>query len=113
MSVRWKSCATASRDSWVSVRCRGRWCLRRARVSASLPFSMASSRRSLENHWRILLRARGDCTNFSQSWDGPACSDLEVSTSTQSPCWSSEDSGTSLPLTRAPMVLCPTSVCTA
>ena len=39
---------------------------------ASLPCSMASSRRSLENHCRILLRARGLFTNISQSRLGPA-----------------------------------------
>ena len=71
---------------------------------------MASSRRSLVNQWRILLRARGDFTNVSQSRVGPALGDLEVNTSTTSPCSSSDSSGTSRPLTRAPMVWCPTSV---
>ena len=71
---------------------------------------MASSRRSLVNQWRILLRARGDFTNVSQSRVGPAFGDLEVNTSTTSPCSSSDSSGTSRPLTRAPIVWCPTSV---
>ena len=38
----------------------------------SLPCSTASSRRSLENQERILLRARADLTNVTQSWLGPA-----------------------------------------
>ena len=74
---------------------------------------MASVRRSLENHWRILLRAFGLLTKLSQSRDGPAVSDLEVSTSTVSPFSSLVSSGTRRPLTRAPMVRWPTSVCTA
>ena len=113
MSDLFSVCAAETRASCVTVRCSGRWCLRSARVSDSWPRSMASSRRSLENHCLILDRARGEETNFSQSCDGPASSDLEVSTSTQSPCCSSEDRATSFPLTRAPMVLSPTSVCTA
>ena len=87
--------------------------MRIALAIASLPCSIASSRRSLENHWRILLRARGLLTNPSQSRDGPAVSDLDVKTSTTSPFSSDESSGTSRPLTRAPIVRCPTSVCTA
>ena len=59
------------------------------------------------------MRARGEPTNLSQSWDGAACSDLDVRISTRSPCCSREDSGASLPLTRAPIVRLPTSVCTA
>ena len=55
----------------VISRCSGRPCLRIALAMASLPESIASSRRSLENHWRILLRARGLLTNVSQSRDGP------------------------------------------
>ncbi|MNW54451.1 hypothetical protein D3C74_320520 [compost metagenome] len=91
----------------------GRFCLRMALAIAVLPCSTASSRRSLENHWRILLRARGLLTNASQSRLGPAVSDLDVRTSTTSPFSSVESSGTRRPLTRAPMVRCPTSVCTA
>ena len=79
----------------------------------SLPRSIASSRRSLVNHCRILERARGDCTNVSQSRDGAALAAFEVNTSTTSPFSSVDSSGTSRPLTRAPMVWCPTSVCTA
>ena len=41
------------------MRCIGSPCLRIARAIASLPCSTASSRRSLENQERILLRARG------------------------------------------------------
>lgn len=91
----------------------GRLRLRIARVSSSRPSSMASVRRSLENHWRILLRALGLLTKLSQSREGPALSDFEVSTSTVSPFSSLVSSGTRRPLTRAPIVLCPTSVCTA
>ena len=54
----------------------GRFCLRMARAMASLPCSMASSRRSLENQARILLRARGDLTKPSQSRDGPGAGRL-------------------------------------
>ena len=79
----------------------------------SLPCSIASSRRSLVNHWRILERARGDLTKVSQSRDGPAVADFEVKTSITSPFSRVDSSGTSRPLTRAPMVWCPTSVCTA
>ncbi len=79
----------------------------------SLPCSIASSRRSLVNHCRILDRARGDFTKVSQSRDGPAVADLEVKTSTTSPLSRVDSSGTSRPLTRAPMVWWPTSVCTA
>ena len=65
------------------------------------------------NHCRILERARGDLTKFSQSRDGPAFGDLEVKTSTTSPLSRVDSSGTSRPLTRAPMVWWPTSVWTA
>ena len=65
------------------------------------------------NHWRILERARGDLTKLSQSRDGPAFGALEVKTSTTSPFSSVDSSGTSRPLTRAPIVWWPTSVCTA
>ncbi len=74
---------------------------------------MASSRRSLLNHCRILLRARGLLTKVSQSRLGPASATLEVNTSTTSPFSSNDSSATSRPLTRAPMVRWPTSVCTA
>ncbi len=88
-------------------------CLRIALAIASLPCSMASSRRSLENHWRILLRARGLLTNVSQSRLGPAVAALEVRISTTSPFCRVLSSGTSRPLTRPPMQWCPTSVWTA
>jgi len=91
----------------------GRLRLRMARVSSSRPSSMASVRRSLENHWRILFRAFGLLTKLSQSREGPAVSDLEVRISTVSPLSSVVSSGTKRPLTRAPMVRWPTSVCTA
>ena len=84
-----------------------------ARAIASLPCSMASSRRSLVNHPRILLRARVLLTNSSQSWLGPASGFFDVKTSTTSPLVSSDSSGTSRPLTLAPIVRWPTSVCTA
>ena len=87
--------------------------LRIALDSEALPASMASSRRSRANHDLILLRARGDLTNSSQSRDGPADSALDVNTSTVSPWSSVLSSATSLPLTRAPIHRCPTSVCTA
>lgn len=83
------------------------------RCNASLPDSIASSRRSLAKYWRIFVRARGLLTKLSQSWLGPAFSDFDVKMSTVSPLLSVLSSGTSLPLTRAPMHRCPTSVCTA
>lgn len=97
----------------MSTRWIGRFCLRIARAMASLPCSTASSRRSLENQARILLRARGDLTKPSQSRDGPAPAALEVKTSTVSPLSRVDSSGTRRPLTRAPIVRCPTSVWTA
>ena len=87
--------------------------MRTTLAMASLPESTISSRRSLVNHCRILLRARAERTKFNQSREGPAPSALEVSTSTASPFSSAESRGTSRPLTRAPMHRCPTSVCTA
>ena len=45
-------------------------------ISSSRPSSMASSRRSRENHWRILERARDEATMASQSRDGPAVGGL-------------------------------------
>jgi hypothetical protein len=84
--------------------------LRIARVSDSLPDSTASSRRSLENHALIFERARGLCTNCSQSRDGPAPSTLLVKISSVSPDESAESSGTSRPFMRAPMQRWPTSV---
>ena len=97
---------------WVSF-CSGRPALRMARTSASLPASMASSRRSLANHWRILLRARGVRTIPSQSREGPASWALEVKISTLSPFSRACSSGTSRLLTRAPTQRWPTSVWTA
>ncbi len=113
MSTYLKSSAIAARASCVMSRCSGRFCFRIALVSRSLPRSIDSSRRSLLNHCRILLRARALLTKCCQSWLGPAPSALEVKISTQSPWFSSLLSGTSLPLTRAPMVRWPTSVWTA
>ena len=79
-------------------------------MRSSRPDSMASSRRSRENHWRIFDAARGVAAICSQSRDGPAPSTLEVKISTVSPDDSVESSGTSRPLTRAPMQAWPTSV---
>ena len=90
----------------------GRPSLRMARTIESLPCSIASSRRSLLNHALILDFARGDLTKVSQSRLGPAPSALEVKTSITSPLESSDSSGTSLPLTRAPTQRWPTSVWT-
>ena len=52
--------------------CTGRPSLRSAITRSSRPASIASSRRSCENHCRIFARARGVCANCSQSWLGPA-----------------------------------------
>ena len=71
---------------------------------------MASSRRSRENHCRILLRARDDATICSQSRDGPAVCAFDVMISTVSADDSCVSSGTRRPFTRAPMKRCPTSV---
>src|SRR5699024_6600080 len=71
-----------------------------------------SSRRSLENQWRILLRARPERTKPSQSWEGPAFSSLSVKISTESPWFKTVLSGTRRSFTRAPTVRCPTCVCT-
>ena len=91
----------------------GRPSLRISLAIWSLPRSIASSRRSLVNHCRIFERARGDVTKPSQSCDGPALAALEVNTSTTSPFSRVDSSGTRRPLTRAPIVWCPTSVWTA
>src|SRR2546427_3664170 len=64
---------------------------------------MASVRRSRENHWRILLRARGVATICSQSREGPAPSTFDVKISTVSPEARTESSGTRRPLRRAPI----------
>jgi hypothetical protein len=58
-----------------------------------------------------LVAGAGVTAICSQSRDGPP-STLEVKISTVSPERSTESSGCSRPLTRAPMQLCPTSVCT-
>ncbi len=58
------------------------------------------------------MRALGDTTILSQSRDGAAPSTFEVKISQVSPESKVESSGTSLPLTLAPMHECPTSVCT-
>jgi hypothetical protein len=60
-----------------------------------------------------LVRARGLLTKPSQSCVGPDVSDFDVKISITSPLDSVDSSGTSLPLTFAPMHLCPTSVRTA
>ena len=66
-----------------------------------------------ENHWRILLRARGLLRRSSASRGcGPAPSTLEVKISQVSPDCSVWSSGTSRPFTRAPMQAWPTSVWT-
>jgi len=111
--ARFSSSATPINASGVSRVAIGRLRLRMARVSSSRPSSMASVRRSLLNHWRILLRAFGLLVKLNQSRDGPADSDFDVSTSTVSPFSSLVSSGTRRPFTRAPMVRWPTSVCTA
>src|SRR5207248_3811019 len=77
-SARCSSRAIVISVSAVSIRCNGRPCLRIALVIASLPASIASSRRSLLKYCRILVRARGLLTKPSQSWVGPAFSDLDV-----------------------------------
>ncbi len=97
------SCARATNDSCDISRCSGRCCLRIALAMDSLPCSTASSRRSLLNHCRILLRARGLRTNVIQSRLGPAPSAFEVKISMTSPLSRVLSSGTSRPLTRAPM----------
>ena len=112
-STRCRSLATVCSTSGVSSRCSGRPSLRSSRAIDSLPRSIASSRRSLVNHCRILLRARGLLTKPSQSRLGPAPGAFDVNTSTTSPLSSVLSSGTSRPLTRAPMQRWPTSVCTA
>ena len=71
--------------------------------SSSRPDSTMSSRRSRENHCLILLRARGDSTNCSQSRVGPADSTFDVKISQVSPLFILWCSGTSRPLTLAPM----------
>ena len=70
------SSATSSSvfDCWIF--CTGRPSRRMALSSSSEPDSMASSRRSFENHLRILLAARWVTTNFSQSRDGPDAAHL-------------------------------------
>ncbi len=52
-------------------------------------------------------------TNVSQSWLGPASGFFEVKTSTTSPLFRVVSSGTRRPLTLAPIVRWPISVCTA
>ena len=73
-------------SSWLPERifCSGRPARRSALAMASLPSAMASSRRSFVNHWRILVRARGVTTTFSQSRLGPLVV-LEVTICTVSP----------------------------
>ena len=101
-SLKWPAASVS--DSWDSSRLSGRPSLRISFAICSLPRSIASSRRSLVNHWRILERARGDFTKPSQSRDGPALGALEVKTSTTSPFSRPDSSGTRRPLTRAPIV---------
>ena len=57
-----------------------------------------------------LVARAGLRTKVSQSRLGPAFSALEVKISTTSPFANDDSSGTSRPFTRAPIVLCPTSV---
>ena len=110
MSARFMDSATCESDTELSDVATGIDSRRSARVSSSRPVSMASSRRSLENHWRILLRARDEVTKPSQSREGPAAAAFEVKISTVSALASRVSSGTSRPLTLAPMHRCPTSV---
>ena len=78
--------ATSSASTLLSqIRCTGRPSRRSSLVSSSRPASIMSTRRSRQNHWRILLRARGDATNCSQSRDGPAVSTFDVKISHVSP----------------------------
>ena len=56
------SSATPVRDSTEVSRCSGRPCLRMTFARESLPSSIISSRRSLVNQCRILLRARAERT---------------------------------------------------
>ena len=100
---------SARKVPWASF-CTGRPSRRSAFTSSSRPFSTASSRRSRENHWRILAAARGVATICCQSRDGPAPSTFDVKISTESPDASFESSGTRRPFTRAPMHAWPTSV---
>ena len=79
---------------------------------ASLPVSIASSRRSLENQALIFDFARALATMFTQSREGPAVSDLLVMISMLSPLVSLVSSGANFPLIRAPTHRLPTSVCT-
>ena len=95
------------------IRCTGRPSRRSSSASSSRPCSIMSRRRSRLNHWRILLRARGDLTKPSQSCDGPAVSTFDVKISHVSPLASWWSSDTRRPLTLAPMQAWPTSVCTA
>jgi hypothetical protein len=104
------SAAIASADT---RRCSGIAVRRASRVIASLPASMASSRRSFANHCLILVLARGEATKVDQSRLGPAASAFEVKISTTSPDSSLRSSATSRPFTREPMQRLPTSVCTA
>jgi hypothetical protein len=67
----------------------GNECRRSSRWRRSFPVSRASSRRSLENHCRILLRARGVFTIDSQSRFGAASAAFDTRTSTESPVWRS------------------------
>ena len=107
------SCDSAAIASADTSRCNGIDVRRASRVIASLPASMASSRRSLANHCLIFVLARGEATNASQSRLGPAPSALDVKISTTSPDSSVRSSATSRPFTREPMHRWPTSVCTA
>ena len=82
-----------------------------ALMTSSRPWATMSSRRSRENHCLILLVARWVATMSSQSRDGPPPEPpLAVKISTVSPEASLVSSGTSRPLTRAPMQAWPTSV---
>src|ERR1035437_7690746 len=82
--------------------CTGRPFRRSSLVSSSRPTSLASSRRSRENHWRIFERALEDPTMFSQSLEGPAVGALEVKISTVSADERRVSRGTNRPLTLAP-----------
>ena len=79
---------------------------------SSRPVSTRSSKRSRENHCFTLLFAFGETTKFAHSSDGAASSAVDVRISHVSPEFKRESNETSRPFTRAPMQVCPTSVCT-
>ena len=71
--------------SELKMLCTGSPSRRNSATRSSLPVSIISSRRSRENHCRILFLARGLETKFIQSREGPASSDFAVKISHVSP----------------------------